>query len=140
LWDGKTNVVELTSAANWTASIDAPLSGVVNSGTALEATVRYEYYIVETPVDGYTSAYVDSGGAALEATNLVVETASAEQDVSQNVAAYRAAVNETTTVRNLPAYTLPATGGPGPAPFVAGGLSLIAFAAFSLCHTRARRK
>jgi hypothetical protein len=113
---------------------------VVNSGTALEATVRYEYYIVETPVDRYTSAYVDSGGKALEATNLIVEAASAEQDVSQNVAAYRAAVNETTTVRNLPAYTLPATGGPGPAPFVAGGLSLIVFAAFSLCHARATRK
>jgi hypothetical protein len=140
LWDGKTNVVELTSTANWTASIDAPLSGVINSGTALETTVHYEYYIVEAPVDGYTSAYVDSGGATLEATNLVVEAASAEQDVSQNVAAYRAAVNETTTVRNLPAYTLPATGGPGPAPFVAGGLGLIAFAAFSLCHARATRK
>jgi LPXTG-motif cell wall-anchored protein len=89
-------------------------------------------------VSGYTAAYFDSTGGQLEA---VTETSDDKVQTGYKIGeftGYNAAVGGTVTIRNLPAYTLPATGGPGALPFVAAGCTLVALAALLALFARRR--
>jgi hypothetical protein len=127
------NVLVLAAANGWKATFDAPRTATVDG-----KQVEYEYYVAEEEVLGYTAAYFDSAGGQLEA---VTETSDDKVQTGYKIGeftGYDAAVGGTVTIRNLPAYTLPATGGPGALPFVAAGCALVALAALLALFARRR--
>ena len=106
---------EIEESSNWQKKITGlPLTGKNNDGE----TVYYSYYIEEVPVPNYTTSYENNGG--ITSGTITITNQSTEN----------------------PSYTLPATGGSGTLPYMAGGIAVLASGllyGYSLRRRRERR-
>ena len=106
---------EITAREEWTKVIGLlPLVGKSAAGK----TVYYSYYIKEILVPNYNTSYENNGG--ITSGTITITNQSTEN----------------------PSYTLPATGGPGTLPYMAGGIAVLASGllyGYSLRRRRERR-
>jgi LPXTG-motif cell wall-anchored protein len=105
---------------------------------------RYDYYIVEQSVEGYTATYIDPDtGAALEPEAMPVEDAAAEADASmeesttKTLAVYPA--TGSVAIKNTRTYVMPSTGGTGTRRYTMGGAAIVLTASALYILSRRRR-
>jgi hypothetical protein len=162
--------VTLTKANNWTATIpiqDICAESIGENGSVTYTEIadivnipyddndqnnlasmvfyyRYDYYIVEQSVEGYTATYIDPDtGAALEPEAMPVEDAAEEADASmeesttKTLAVYPA--TGSVAIKNTRTYVMPSTGGTGTRRYTMGGAAIVLTASALYILSRRRR-